>query len=81
MALDYSNGCVNFRDVGELVNLITSKDLLRKADCSAEGNLLLSLHVKKYFLRRPLLIFGKVRIQRHLVQEISGSLFPTIMKF
>jgi protein-tyrosine phosphatase len=28
MSLDYSQGCVNFRDVGEFVNLIASQDLL-----------------------------------------------------
>jgi len=28
MALDYSSGCVNFRDVGEFVNLIAPGDLL-----------------------------------------------------
>lgn len=28
MGLDYTSGCVNFRDVGEFVNLIVGKDLL-----------------------------------------------------
>lgn len=28
MSLDYTNGCVNFRDVGEWVNLISGRDLL-----------------------------------------------------
>jgi protein-tyrosine phosphatase len=28
MGLDYSKGCVNFRDVGECVNLIAGRDLL-----------------------------------------------------
>jgi len=27
MGLDYTNGCVNFRDVGEFINLIKNKDL------------------------------------------------------
>jgi protein-tyrosine phosphatase len=28
MSLDYSQGCVNFRDVGEFVNLLTSQSLM-----------------------------------------------------
>ena len=39
MSLDYSQGCVNFRDVGEFVNLIASQTLLPPARLYRGGKL------------------------------------------
>lgn len=39
MSLDYTNGCVNFRDVGEWVNLIAGKSLLREKTLLRGGKL------------------------------------------
>jgi protein-tyrosine phosphatase len=40
LSLDYTNGCVNFRDVGEWVNLIAGNKLLKEKNLLRGGKLL-----------------------------------------
>lgn len=39
MGLDYTGGCVNYRDVGEFINLITSKNLLNEHQILRGGSI------------------------------------------
>lgn len=59
MALDYSNGCVNFRDVGELVNLITSKDLLPEGRLFRGGKLTFVTSCEKIFSPKTIINLRK----------------------